>query len=479
MIRRFGVIASFLVLCGSTVCAQKPEKFYDFSQDGVTPVMAADICATSEAVYFVGYTAHSGNQLFVLKNGQSKQVTHFEREYPDPDKKRKTISYFGGEIFDIKGQGSEVFVSARDRSGLAWYKVVGDSAVVRVEGKPGHDSRSVFPIDVRPGSGIWNTKEKKLTSLYPGKGVIGETEVAYRNPRLYFNSEVKDRSLLSFVESTGESGQITPYESPELGDVRDMMVVNDVVVFLGRSVKDDRFQLGQVMANHYVMFSFWQIRNVYRMFVWKNDLMLLCEDRYGHMTLCKYVPVPAPDLKDTTFVVWNRTYSGKVIGKVSTTDSQQRDLTYELVEGVEGVQGVESKHEIFEIDRYDGEIRVKNPEKLAKLDTGRVNIEVRVRNRELFGQRAIGLDIRNTPDFDRSNVKERLMFFPDFNQKNVLTTSLLSDGDIVRVYNFDLTFVDEIRVRDGKVTLGDYPSGYYILNSQNKERNYIQKIAVN
>ena len=105
-----------------------------------------------------------------------------------------------------------------------------------------------------------------------------------------------------------------------------------------------------------------------------------------------------------------------------------------------------------------------------------IRVEVSERNKG-SSVATVNFTVNEGRPFNHTNLRETLMFFPDFSRPNTLTSTKLPDGETVLVYDINFNMVDLLFVENGVIKLPSYPPGMYILNVRNKENLY-QKIEL-
>ncbi len=178
-----------------------------------------------------------------------------------------------------------------------------------------------------------------------------------------------------------------------------------------------------------------------------------------------------PMIANSSFDVFDFWKNGRIVGRVSAKSNRRMStISYSIISG--------NKGDAFEINSVTGEIRIKNAYALKSnnLSTYKLGIQAK----ERLSGNSIGyvtLSVKKERPFTRENLRETLMFFPDFSRPQTLTTNNLPDGEVVLVYDVNFKMVDLLFVKNGAIVLPSYPPGIYVLNVRNKENLY-QKIEL-
>jgi hypothetical protein len=161
---------------------------------------------------------------------------------------------------------------------------------------------------------------------------------------------------------------------------------------------------------------------------------------------------------------------GRKVGQIKVDKKTSKRLRFEIVGG--------NPKEAFTIHPTDGSIYVNNPEIIdAKLHPV-FNLEVRINTNCFKPVVKVPIHITGAIPMDLTNLKERFLFYPDFNRQGYLMTTMLDEGDKVYVYTQDFQMIDELIVRNKSVHVSGYPAATYMLNSRNNRHNYYQKVEL-
>ncbi|MCB9245584.1 MAG: cadherin repeat domain-containing protein [Flavobacteriales bacterium] len=231
--------------------------------------------------------------------------------------------------------------------------------------------------------------------------------------------------------------------------------------------------------------------NSFNIFQWNKDTLIPIEVRYQYdLRNLKYFkdqlfftakskadgseyfslePIMPPKVQDYSFTISDYNKSGFKIGTIEAVAPDVENLSFEIVSG--------NEHEIFKVNQYTGVLSI---ERAHNMDTDlkkTYHLKVRVGNREICSYSNVTIQIKASVDFVFEGLKEKLLFFPDFSRKGVLTAENIPNGTVVNVYTIGQEMVDQLVVRDGCIFLGSYPTGIYILNIQG-ENNFYQRIEM-
>ncbi len=202
-----------------------------------------------------------------------------------------------------------------------------------------------------------------------------------------------------------------------------------------------------------------------------NGTLAYVAKENNHAYLFASNPLLPPKVESSTFSIFNFWQKGREVGMVNAKSQNKRGrLRYRIISGNDG--------DVFKIDASTGVIRIDNARNLRKNKSGSYKVRVQVSEKNKGSSIAtVSFTVNEGRPFNHSNLRETLMFFPDFSKANTLTTTKLPDGETVLVYDIKFKMVDLLFVENSAIKLPSYPPGLYILNVRNKENLY-QKIEL-
>lgn len=202
-----------------------------------------------------------------------------------------------------------------------------------------------------------------------------------------------------------------------------------------------------------------------------NGELLYQAKENGRLNLYTSEPLLPPKVSDQSFTIFDFYQNGRDIGHVEAKSLNERSrLRYYIVGG--------NPENVFRIDAYSGNIAVNNEQFLRSSGYNLYTLEIEVQEKRKGSSFAkVYLSVKGGKVFSHRNLRETLMFFPDFSRPNTLTTTRLPDGEAVYVYDTKFNMIDLLFVKDSTIVLPSYPAGMYIINVRNKENLY-QKIEL-
>ncbi|MFT7591555.1 MAG: hypothetical protein ACI9UJ_001478, partial [bacterium] len=182
-------------------------------------------------------------------------------------------------------------------------------------------------------------------------------------------------------------------------------------------------------------------------------------------------PLLPPKVETSNFTIFDFWPRGRVIGMVNAESQNKRGrLRYKIISGNDG--------DVFRVDGSSGVLSIDNARNLKKSKKGSYSVRVMVSEKHKGSSIAtVNFTVNQGKPFSHTNLRETLMFFPDFSKANTLTTTRLPDGETVLVYDLNFNMVDVLFIKNSAIKLPSYPPGLYILNVRNKENLY-QKIEL-
>ncbi|MCB9262318.1 MAG: cadherin repeat domain-containing protein [Flavobacteriales bacterium] len=243
--------------------------------------------------------------------------------------------------------------------------------------------------------------------------------------------------------------------------------LGQTVFSLGRL--DSSF-LYQINGNKVIQQEFDYTKNQ-RNLTSQNDYLIFLADEHGRTSLYKSVPMMPPLVANQNFSFLDFWQNGHSVGNIHAQGFGERPKLRYYAESGSGL-------DYFNVDEYSGEISIKDNQKFYTSKSLSFDLKVRVSDRKNGDSHCtITLERKRNRPFNSYNVRESLIFFPDFKRVNTLTTSKLPDGLTVWIYDLDYNMIDEITINNGAIILGGYPSGVYLINVDNGQNLY-QKIEL-
>lgn len=203
---------------------------------------------------------------------------------------------------------------------------------------------------------------------------------------------------------------------------------------------------------------------------YKENLVYLANESRREY-LYTSAPLMPPMVTNTSYSVFDFWQNGRKVGPVlAKSINRGGRLRYYMAGGNE--EGV------FKVDEYTGMVSVDNHKALRTSGQNIYHLEVEVQEKRRGSSIAeVDILVKYARPFSQTNLRETLMFFPDFKRVKTLTTTKLPDGETVMVYDMNFQMVDMLEIRQGAIVLGSYTPGMYLLNVRNKENLY-QKIEL-
>lgn len=251
--------------------------------------------------------------------------------------------------------------------------------------------------------------------------------------------------------------------------VESMEIIDDQLFLSIRPPGENSFQLFQWNKDTLLPLDIRYQYDMRDLIYFKNQLFYTAKSKADGSEFYSFEPLMPPKVSDYTFTISDYNKSGFKIGTIEASAPNMQGLDFEIVSG--------NVHNIFKVNQYTGALSI---EKAHNMDTDlkkTYNLRVRVGNREICSYSNVTIHIKESVNFVFEGLQEKLLFFPDFSRKGVLTAEDIPDGTVVNVYTIGQEMVDQLIVRDGSIVLGSYPTGIYILNIQGIN-NFYQRIEM-
>lgn len=282
----------------------------------------------------------------------------------------------------------------------------------------------------------------------------------------YFLTHDADKTQL--VEVFSENEKKILFDLPQMTFIDGLVKVRDqVVLSMNREGNSNLVQInGEELIEQ-------EIKYIYdpRCLATDNENLIYLAKEMNTEYLYTSEPVIPPAVRDSLYTAFDFWNEGRSIGYVEAKSLNERGkLRFSIIDGNEG--------EAFRINGSSGNLIINNADQLRKSGVNLYNLGVRVEDREGGSSLAkIAVKVNYGKPFSKHNLRETLMFFPDFKRAKTLTTNHINNGESVYVYDFNFNLIDVLIVRNGAVVVGNYSPGMYILNVRNNENLY-QKIEL-
>ncbi len=320
-----------------------------------------------------------------------------------------------------------------------------------------------------PVLGYVNTQGENRLHVLPGKR-SGMTITVHRDNNMPGNQAyfiVHDQDSSHFMRWDGKTAPVVLKAFPASTEITGSGVSLKQHVFsLSNGGKANLFQ---VNGNSILEQKIRYIDNPNYVVSHKDILVYLAKERNKEY-LYTSIPLMPPLVTNSSYSVFDFWPNGRNVGQVLAKSVNKGRLRYNMVSGNEG--------DVFRVNEYSGEIEVSDHAQLKSSGQNIYHLGIEVVERKGGSSLAmIDILVKYARPFSKDNLRETLMFFPDFSRARTLTTTKLPDGETVMVYDFDFKMVDMLEVNNSTIVLGAYTPGMYILNVKNKENLY-QKIEL-
>ncbi len=247
-------------------------------------------------------------------------------------------------------------------------------------------------------------------------------------------------------------------------------VNKDGLYFCSKPDDREEFSIWQYAMDTLIPYQLENARNPMFIAPWGQDLLMIAKHDYYDVEPLKVSTFQFPNVKVTDVVIMENTPKGRKVGQVQVDKKNSKRLKYDIVGGNIG--------DAFTIDPSDGSIYIQNTDSLNARLHPHIDLEVKVITSCFKPVVKVPINLLTARPIDMNNLQERFLFYPDFNRKGFLMTSVLEDGEHIGVFNEQLKMVDELVVSNKSIYFSGYPAGFYVLNAQNKHRNYFQKVEI-
>ncbi|MFT5725836.1 MAG: hypothetical protein ACI9JN_002966 [Bacteroidia bacterium] len=202
-----------------------------------------------------------------------------------------------------------------------------------------------------------------------------------------------------------------------------------------------------------------------------NSALVYSAKENNHEYIYASDPLLPPKVENSNFTIFEFWPKGRVVGMVNAKSQNKKGrLRYSIISGNDG--------DVFRVDGSSGVLSVNNARNLKRGNKPSYTVRVQVTEKQKGSSIAtVKFTVNEGRPFDHNNLRETLMFFPDFSRANTLTTTRLADGESVLLYDINFNMVDMLFIENGAIQLPAYPPGLYIINVRNKENLY-QKIEL-
>jgi hypothetical protein len=247
-------------------------------------------------------------------------------------------------------------------------------------------------------------------------------------------------------------------------------VAKDGLFFCSKPDDAAEYSVWQYAMDTLIPYHMDNARNPLAIASWGEDLLMIAKHDYYDFEPIKVEPFKFPSITFYEYDIMETTPKGRKIGQVEVDKKNSRKLSYEIIGGNAG--------ETFTIDPYDGSIYVHNTDSLSAKNHPKFDLEIKVITSCFKPVVHVPVNLLIAKPLDMNNLEERFLFYPDFDRKGFLLTTVLEDGEHITVYNLDFRMVDELVVSKKSIYVSGYKPGIYLLNAKSKNRNYFQKIEL-
>ena len=236
-----------------------------------------------------------------------------------------------------------------------------------------------------------------------------------------------------------------------------------------RGAEQNDFNLYQVNRDTILDLDVSDVFDIRDLSLFQHQLYFSAASKTDGREMYSISPKIPPKVRDHHFVIRDYNKSGYKIGEIEVYNKGQRGLKYEIVSG--------NQRGIFKLAQHSGVLSIARATMIDTKKQKKFFLKVKVSNRDISSFLTVTIDIKTSVKFSFDGLVEKLLFFPDFSRKGVLTAGNVKDGTVVNVYTIGQEMVDQLVVTDGFIRLGTYPTGIYILNIIGKN-NYYQRIEM-
>lgn len=388
--------------------------------------------------------------------------THYESAFAD------AMVSFDGEVLLSKSgvmystKGSKVYPDKRFRK----YKNVRELILM--------DDRLYFGAEGPDGSGLYsvdkNSTIRKVADVIPNQKCVSATAPVILDHSIVYTAVIEDRLCICRFKPGEGLSIVQDLVFPDAGyHVQSMVALENQLFAVLRPVGEFSFALYQINSDTVMQISDRGIYDLRDLMYFKQHLYFTAVGNNDGRELYSMEPKMPPQLHNQYFKIREYNKSGFKIGQIEVLNEDQRSLKYEIVSG--------NEDDIFEVATYTGVLSI---DKSHKIDTDvkkSYDLKIKVSNKEMSSYMQATVDIRPTVAFNFDGLQEKLLFFPDFSRKGFLTTQSIPDGTTVYIYTIEQEIIDQVKVTNGSIELGSYPTGIYILNVKG-ENNFYQRIEM-
>jgi hypothetical protein len=232
----------------------------------------------------------------------------------------------------------------------------------------------------------------------------------------------------------------------------------------------NEYNLWQYGNDTLVKYRFRRINDIRSINYLKGKLYFTAKGSNKGRELYEFIPFKAPELRNQTYTIMELMGKNGSVGRVRVDKLNGKIAKFKILKG--------NPNDAFSIDEFTGEIRVNNASEMRFRKNPKFQLLIEVNNQHMNSNCTATITLQESKHLNRQNLLERFLFFPDFKRAKVLKTNVLSDGEVIEIYNLKLRMVDKVTVSRDEIVLGNYPPGIYYLNANNGKRNYVQKMEM-
>jgi len=379
------------------------------------------------------------------------------------------IVSFNGELFIVKSgrlystKGNRIFEDPRFQN----YKNVGDLFLF--------DDKLYFS-GIENGTTTLVSYDKNGVfrdhgNVVPNHEILNSIEPVVLSDKVFFVSRSESNGVSLYkLEKNKKAVEFRSLEFSNGGaHVESLISASNQLFATLRTAGENYFNLYQINRDTTLDLDVTDVFDIRDLCLFKGELYFSALSKKDGRELYSISPKVPPKVRDHHFVISDYNKSGFKIGTIEVANKGQRGLEFEIISG--------NGAGIFKLAEHTGVLSIERANRIDASKQKRYFLKVKVSNRDISSYLNVTIDIKRSVQFSFDGLEEKLLFFPDFSRKGVLTAGNVEDGTVVNVYTLSQEMIDQLVVRDGSIQLGTYPTGIYILNIVG-ENNYYQRIEM-
>jgi hypothetical protein len=313
---------------------------------------------------------------------------------------------------------------------------------------------------------------KELGNVCPNEYCLDAfTPLISENAAFFLSNSDKKGEAIYELSKKGEVVKIqNQFYNEKSSRFSSYCVAKDGLFFCSKPDDASEYSVWQYAMDTLIPFRMDNARNPLAITSWGEDLLMIARHENYDFEPIKVEPFKFPSIKFFDYAIMETTPKGRKIGQIEVDKKNSKKLKYDIVGGNAG--------DAFTIDPYDGSIYIQNTDSLSAKNHPVFDLEIKIITSCFKPVVHVPINLLVAKPLDMNNLQERFLFYPDFDRKGYLLTSVLEDGEHITVYNLDFRMVDELVVANKSIYVSGYKAGIYILNAKNKDRNYFQKIEL-